>query len=265
MMARSSNPQHRAASARRARPPRRSVLWTIVGVIGELFITVGVLIFLFVGWQVWWYDPSVARSQVAVAQQYLDEFRSGASSSATPSDQDSTEEDDATVPVVSRPSSVGDVWAVLYAPRFGSDWIRPVAWGVDMQSVLNKIGVGTYEQSTMPGETGNTIIASHRGGMGSSFYNIHKLRLGDQIVLETSDGWYTYDYRNTVYVLDTGVGILDPVPQMDGQTATGSILTLQSCNPLPVSTNERIIAYAVFDSFTPRSAGAPAAISGEVQ
>ena len=37
-------------------------------------------------------------------------------------------------------------------------------------------------------------------------------------------------------------------------------MTLMSCNPY-WSTAERIIAYATFDSFTPRSAGAPAIIT----
>ncbi len=252
--------QHRA-TVRRSRPAappprRRGVLSNIVLVLGELLLTLGVLVLAFVGWQVWMFDPSVARDQTSIADEYLQDWQSSEPSSNVPAAEDPTvEPDDA--PVAATPSATADVWGVLYVPRFGKDWRRPIAWGTDMTQVLNRIGIGTYTQSTMPGAVGNTTLASHRAGMGSSFYDIEKFRLGDKIVLETKDGWYTYAYRNTQYIVDTDTNVLNPVPLVDDKAATSRVLTLQSCNPLPISNQERIMAFSVLESFTPRSAGAP--------
>lgn len=244
--------------SQRGRRQSRGVFSTIVLVFGELLVTVGFVILAFVGWQIWWFDPSVASSQSSIADQYVQDW-ADTSPSASSSAASAVSADSA--PVAATPTTQGTVWGVLYVPRFGSDWRRPIAWGTDMTTVLNRIGIGTYTGSTMPGAIGNTVVASHRGGMGSSFYNIHKLELGDQIILETADGWYTYDYRDTIYIMNTDTQVLDPVPMVTGATATGRVLTLQSCNPLPVSNDERIMAFAVLESFTPRSAGAPAIVA----
>lgn len=250
--------RRRDRSRRGRRRERPGVFSTLVLVLGELLITAGALVLLFVGWQMWWFDPSVAREQSSIADQYLQQWSSAPSSSASASDSVVPADD---APVAARPTTEASVWGVLYVPRFGDTWHRPIAWGTDMQTVLNTIGIGTYTQSTMPGAVGNTILASHRGGMGSSFYDIHKLRLGDKIILETKAGWYTYAYRNTIYIVNTDVAVLDSVPMVPGEQATGKVLTLQSCNPLPVSNQERIMAFAVLESFTPRSAGAPEVVS----
>lgn len=248
----------RRASTRRGQRP--SILSTIVLVMGELLVTVGVVVLLFVAWQVWIYDPSVARAQTSIADQYVNQW-SGESLPAPSESVPPTVVSADAAPVAARPEKEGTVWGVLYVPRFGNDWRKAVAWGTDMSSVLNRIGIGTYTQSTMPGAVGNTAVASHRSGMGSSFYNIHKLRLGDKVVLETQEGWYTYAYRNTEYIVDADVQVLNPVPMVPGATATGKVLTLQSCNPLPVSNQERIMAFTVLESFTPRSSGAPAIVA----
>ena len=256
-------PDEGAALARHQKRSRRAkpgIMATVTLVLGELLITAGVLICAFVAWQTWYYDPSISREQSSVADEYVQQWQQEASSDAATDDTSGTE--DATVsaedaPVAETPAEEGEVWGVMYVPRFGSDWKKPVAWGTDMATVLNTLGIGTYEQSVMPGAVGNTIVAAHRSGQGSGFYDIHKLRLGDEIIIETEEGWYTYAYRNTEYIVDTDVQLLSPVPMKPEETATGKILSLQSCNPLPVSNEERIIAYAVLESFTPREAGAP--------
>jgi sortase A len=54
--------------------------------------------------------------------------------------------------------------------------------------------------------------------------------------------------------------VLEPVPQRTGEAPTVSVLTIMSCNP-KFSFAERIIAYAVFESWQPSSAGPPAEIA----
>ena len=48
--------------------------------------------------------------------------------------------------------------------------------------------------------------------------------------------------------------------QQVGVAANGRYLTLTSCAP-KLNMLERIIAYAIFDSFTPTSAGPPASLA----
>ena len=116
----------------------------------------------------------------------------------------------------------------------------------------------------MPGEVGNFAIAAHRKAYGGGLENIHQLRVGDNMYVETEAGWYRYIFRSLEYVLPTGVGVLDPVPQAPGVTPTDRIITLTSCNPF-WSTAERIIAYGVYDSWYPRAGGPPAEIAPLVQ
>ncbi|WP_281533585.1 sortase domain-containing protein [Cryobacterium breve] len=78
--------------------------------------------------------------------------------------------------------------------------------------------------------------------------------------MQTADGYYTYRFRDLEYVQPTDVGVLAAVPHAPGATATDRIITLTSCNPL-YSTAERIIAYGVFDSWQPISAGPPAELA----
>jgi sortase A len=115
----------------------------------------------------------------------------------------------------------------------------------------------------LPGELGNFALASHRSSGGGNFHDLHELRVGDHIYVETSDGWYRYTFRNLEYVRPSGVGVLNPVPQADGVAAAERVITLTTCNPF-FSTAERIIAYGVYDEFFPRAGGVPSEIATNV-
>jgi sortase A len=132
--------------------------------------------------------------------------------------------------------------------------------------VLNnrKTGVGHYPQTQMPGEVGNFAVAAHRTTYGAGFHDINSLLVGDSIYVETADGWYKYVYRGTEYVRPTGVGVLEPVPQVAGVASTDRIITMTSCHPY-FSAAERIIAYGVFETWFPRAGGPPPEIATLVQ
>jgi sortase A len=230
--------------------PRISVL----GVLGELLITAGVLVFLFLGWQQWFNDLVVGGQQQSQALELRQQWGPGG--------QPTEGADPATFgdPVVSGVPGNGERFANLYVPRFGPDYVRPVAEGVGTRAVLNTIGVGHYPGTQMPGEVGNFAIAAHRTTHGAPFNRIADLRIGDPIVVETADGWYTYRFRTVDYVRPSGVEVLDAVPAVADAPPTDRVITLTSCNPM-FSDAERIVAYGVFDSWRPRSAGPPAEVS----
>jgi sortase A len=154
-------------------------------------------------------------------------------------------------------------FANLIIPRFGGGYSRPIAEGVGTTDVLNKGNIGHYPTTQMPGAPGNFALASHRSSGGGNFHDLHQMHVGDHIYVETPDGWYQYSFRNLEYVRPSGVGVLNPIPQVSGGAAAERYITLTTCNPF-FSTAERIIAYGVYDSFYPRAGGVPAEIASNV-
>lgn len=221
-------------------------------------MTAGVFVFLFLGWQLWLNDIIVGSSQRDEALQLSQEF-AGESPAPTSGAIDPEVPTDFGEPVVAATPANADKFANLYVPRFGADYVRTVAQGVDQDPMLAE-GVGHYPQTQLPGQVGNFAVAGHRTTHGAPFKAISELQVGDAIYVQTADGWYTYRYRSTEYVRPTAVDVLLPVPRTPGVEATDRMITLTSCNPL-FSAAERIIAYGVFDSWQPTSAGPPAEIA----
>lgn len=245
----------RAISRERRRQRRRL---SVVGVAGEILITAGFLVFLFLGWQLWLNDIIVGDQQNQAAAELGATWDAGNTSL-----KHGETLPDFGEPAITEMPQEDATFAVMYAPRFGSDWAREVAEGISLNSVLNTKRIGHYPATQLPGELGNVALAAHRLTYGAPFRDIDQLQLGDKLYLQTKDGYYTYSFRNLEYVSPRGVGVLEPVPQHPGTAATESVLTIMSCNP-KFSLAERIVAYAVFDSWQPISAGPPAEISSVV-
>jgi sortase A len=239
--------------------PKRPHRVSVIGVLGELFITAGVLVFLFLGWQLWLNDLIVGADQnkagAALAQGW--DAASPAHGHVTAPGTDFGE------PLVAIAPGDAVKFAVMYVPRFGADYARSISEGVETAKVLDKNGIGHYPGTQMPGQVGNFAVAAHRTTHGAPFKPLASLQVGDKIYVQTQDGYYTYEFRGLEYVRPTGVGVLDPVPQFAGVAPTDRILTMTSCNPM-FSAAERIIAYASLESWQPTSAGVPAAISAAV-
>ncbi|MBX3100785.1 MAG: class E sortase [Salinibacterium sp.] len=239
---------------RRAKPRRRV---SVVGVVGELFITVGVLVLMFLGWQVWLGNVIDGTAQQVDSVALSKSWNEG----STPVTA-TNERPDPGPPVVGTAPGNAEKFGNMIIPRFGADYIRPIAEGIGVDDVL-RYGVGHYPGTAMPGAVGNTAFAAHRTGHGSPFFDIEKLQIGDSIYIETVAGWYRYVVRNLEYVQPTGVGVLAPVPQTPGVEPTDRLITLTSCNPV-FTANERIVVYGVYDTWYPRAGGAPAEIAAVV-
>jgi sortase A len=240
------------------RRPRRRV--SVIGVLGELLITAGALVLAFLGYQVWLGDVIVGGQLNGEAIEQSEEWSEGFEEVPPVDAGDPVVSDDP--PVTDAPADA-QRFANLIIPRFGDDYYRPIAEGVGTTAVLNKGNIGHYPTTELPGELGNFALASHRSSGGGNFHDLHELEVGDHIYVETPDGWYQYSFRNLEYVHPSGVGVLNPVPQVDGATATERFITLTTCNPF-FSTAERIIAYGVYDEFYPRVDGVPAEIASNV-
>ncbi len=229
---------------------------SVAGVLGELLITAGVFVLLFLGWQQWLNDIIVGTQLHNHSVQQSQTWNKAAVGPTKAPQPDAP-------PVITATIANAQKFALLIVPRFGADYYRPIAQGTGVRDVLNKGELGHYPTTQMPGALGNFAIASHRKAYGGNLEHINELHVGDHIFVETQDGWYQYEFRNLQYVNPTGVGVIDPVPEQAGLQPTDRMITLTSCNPF-FSTAERIIAYGSFDTFTPRADGPPAEIAATV-
>jgi sortase A len=238
---------------RRSRRRRTSVL----GVLGEILITLGVVVLLFIAWQQWFNDLVVAGDTRQQASKLSQQLHDAAPTTPVAPDKDGNYG----TPPVTPAATDGKAFGVLYVPRFGSDYQVPIAGGTSTTQTLNLGDAGHYDSTQMPGAVGNFAIAGHRTTHGAPFANIATLRVGDHFYVQTKDGYYTYTFRNLQYVKPTGVQVLQQVPDAPvvSTASKDRLMTLTSCNP-KFSAAERIIAYSVFSSWQPLSAGAPAEI-----
>ena len=237
---------------------------SVVGVLGELLITAGLLVLSFLGWHLWWNDMVMAGQQstaaALISQTWIDDDVSNRDPAAA-AVADSAGAVDFGEPVVAETVGESESFAVLYVPRFGADYNRSIAEGIGTD-VLNssRSGIGHYPGTQMPGEVGNFALAAHRSANGGGMRLINELRLGDAISVQTADGYYTSRFRDLEYVAPTAVDVIAPVPHDAEAAPVDRFITLTSCNPL-LSTAERIIAYGVLESWQPTSAGPPAEVA----
>lgn len=254
----------RATVARETKRTRRRRSLLAVQVVGELLITLGVIAVLFVAWQLWWTNVEADAAQGAAVKQFVQEHQAPAPNDPAATGLGATTGDTtgaAVVPVGKVPGH-GQAIGVIYIPRFGADYSRPIIEGTS-QDVLDTLGLGRYAGTAMPGAMGNFAVAGHRQTHGAVLDNIHTLVPGDKIYVQTADGFYTYVFRNQEIVLPDRTDVLAPVPTQPGAEPQQRILTMTSCNPR-FGAQERIIAYSIFDSWQPLSAGPPAPIAKQL-
>lgn len=249
-----SAPVARPEAARR--PPGPSAASRVVGVVGELLITLGVLLGLFVVWQLWWTDVEAGQTQQQLSAT-LDETLPPSPDTVAPAGTGEA-------PVALEPLT-GTTFARLWVPRWDdgdTPFARTITEGVDRATVLDPLGIGHYPGTAMPGQVGNFALAGHRQSHGKPFYAVDKLAPGDALVVETADAWYVYRVTTSEIVPPTDVDVIAPNPSDPGAAPTAATITLTTCHPL-FSTRERYVVHGELESWVPRDAGRPAELAGE--
>jgi len=241
-----------------APPPSRQLGWHLTGILGELMITLGVLVLAFVGWQLWWTDVVGNRAQAEIVTNlHWAPVPTPAPAAVAPVVVDKRH--DASPPIAEPAHAV--TFATLLVPRWGADYERPVSEGVDRVGVLDRLGIGHYPGTGMPGDVGNFAISGHRTTYGKPFNRIAELQVGDALVVRTADLWFVYRVTSTEIVAPTKVAVIAPVPDQPGATPTERAITLTTCNPM-FSARERYVVHGALDYWMPASAGFPAEITG---
>lgn len=160
---------------------RTSALVVIVRTFGELMITFGVVVLLFVVYTLYVTDIVAAKKQDGVNDELE---RSWAAPVAQQPAQQNKK--------AKRPAKPeqGTGFARIYIPHFGKDFQFVIVEGVGSAEL--EIGPGHYPDTALPGQPGNVGIAGHRIGKGAPFNDLDKLNSCDAIVLETETDFFVY-------------------------------------------------------------------------
>jgi sortase A len=248
---------------------------TVAG-IGRTLITLGLLILLFVVYQLWGTDIFTARAQNKLDHQFQRLLGEVAASTTTTSSPAPTTTSPTTSPVpttttTSAPRDLpaineGDPVGRIQIPAAGVDWI--FVQGTERND-LSK-GPGHYPSTPLPGQVGNAAIAGHRTTHGAPFYNLDKLKprtatqRGDFIVTTTLIGTHVFEVIEQRIVKPTDTWVAGPMNLPENELNRGSLklnpdksyLTLTSCNPR-FSARERIVILAELIDNTDKPKDAP--------
>jgi len=219
-------------------------------------------VMLFLVWYLWLGDVIAGSAQNDAGHELRQQWQAEVPEEAEAAPLIGQPQDPSLAPVIAEPTADAERFAAMLIPRFGADYVRTIAQGVGLQSVLNdpETGIGHYPGTAMPGEVGNFAVAAHRTTYGAPFNRLLELQEGDSIFIESAAGWYQYAFRSSDIVRPTAVDVLEPVPRQPGVVPTERILTMTTCHPL-FSAAERAIGYAVMTGWYPREAGAPAELA----
>lgn len=241
-----AKPRTRMEAKRAARARKDSPAVIASRVVGELFITVGVLMLLFVTYQLW-YTNILAHRQANDAANSLQKKwdREGGAN-----------RDPGTF-------SPGEGFALLYIPKL--DVKAPIAEGISKQKVLDHGMVGHYGsgklKTAMPWDKkGNFALAGHRNTHGEPFRYINNLKPGDKIVVETQNAFFTYEMTSILpQTQPSNTGVIGPVPPGSGFKEPGRYITLTTCTP-EFTSKYRMIVWGKMVDERPRSKGKPDAL-----
>ena len=136
--------------------------------------------------------------------------------------------------------SEGEAMAQLTIPALNLS--KTVVSGVGVEALRK--GPGHYSYTPLPGMPGNSAIAGHRTTWGAPFGDINKLEPGDEILIQTVQGSFTY--RVVEQMGGRGHFIISPyrLDVLDQNFDTHpNRLTLISCHP-KLTARQRIIVVA---------------------
>lgn len=83
-----------------------------------------------------------------------------------------------------------------------------------------KQGVGHFPQSVLPGEEDNCVLSGHRETV---FRQLGNLKVGDQLIVQTSAGTFTYEVNGTRIVHADDKTVIVPTEH--------AVLTMTTCYP----------------------------------
>ena len=214
-----------------------------ISLLGRALITVGLILLLFVAYQLWGTNVAERRAQDSLRDKFaakLDKARKAGvntSTSAPPTDDPNSpdnpvvEPDETTLAQLRQEVVRGQPIAIIKIPKIGLDHV--VVSGTDRISLQK--GPGHYPNTPLPGQLGNSAIAGHRTTYGSPFARLDELAVGDDIILETVRGTFVYKMSEPQKIVLPGdVSVIEPRPDLEADPTGATLLpelTLTTCHP----------------------------------
>ncbi|HEY4458414.1 MAG TPA: class E sortase [Pseudonocardiaceae bacterium] len=153
--------------------PRGGRAYKVVRTLGEVCLTVGMVVLLFVVYEVYITNIFAAQKQNTAAQQLTQQWNNAGA--ARTNHFNVTD---------------GQGIAKMFIPALGADYEFTVIEGTTQADLA--IGPGHYTGTALPGQPGNFAVAGHRVGEGDPFNDIDLVQPCDAIVVETQSDWYVY-------------------------------------------------------------------------
>jgi sortase (surface protein transpeptidase) len=231
---------------------------------GELLVTAGVVVLLFIVYQLYLTSLFSAHKQARAATGMEHAWHNPRGTHFDLAD--------------------GKGMAKLYIPALGADYHFTVIQGTSQSDLA--IGPGHYKGTALPGRPGNFAVAGHRVGKGAPFNDLDLVKSCDAMVVETAHDWYVYRtlpmsgqvegwsggrgetrlcsgphgsspvtplrgrYQGTVgkeVVAPAQRDVIDPVPHHPGSKPAANdprLITLTTCTP-KFSATKRLILHGV--------------------
>lgn len=200
--------------------------------VGELCITAGFIVLLFVAYELWGTGAYTQAQQHKLGDELTRSWQSSAGQ------------------VTTERVRLGHGLALIRIPRLGKGFHYVIIEGVSVPDLRK--GPGHYPGTAMPGQIGNFVVSGHRTTYLAPFNKLGELRDGDRILIDTRSRQYVYKVTTKKVVQPTDVSVAAPVPEHPRANPTKRMITLTTCNP-KYSAAQRLIVFGQLISTTPRA------------
>jgi sortase A len=207
-----------------------SIVRTVIRGLGELLVTLGAVVLLFVAYLMWGTALRASSAQHQLSNELNQQWASvpaGGHAAARPA----------------RPEQLalvtGQPFAYIRIPAFGPHWRFTIIQGTALAQL--NVSPGHVPGTQLPGQLGNFAVAGHRVTAGNPFWSLPSLKAGDLVYIDTKLNTYTYRVTGQHTVLPTDTAVVDPVPGDPGQRPTQRLITLITCNPAWTGTHRVIV------------------------
>ena len=205
--------------------------------IGELLVTCGVVVALFMAYMFWGTGLRESDAQHRFAGE-LGRQWGAAPGLALAGD--------------AGPLALGQPFAFIRIPAFGRTWRFAVVQGTGTAQLA--LGPGHVPGTQRPGQVGNFAVAGHRVTAGNPFWSLPTLKPGNKVFIDTIAGTYEYQVNaRPVWVWPGDTAVLAPAPGFPGQQPRRAWITLITCDPAWSGTS-RVIVTGVLIKRIPRAA-----------
>jgi sortase A len=205
-------------------------------VVGEVLVTGGVIVALFMAYMFWGTALHEGNAQRRFASELGSQW-------ASP---------DTSLALLGRPGhlALGRPFAFIRIPSFGPHWRFAIVQGTGLAQLA--LAPGHVPGTQRPGQLGNFAVAGHRVTAGNPFWSVPSMRAGELVFIDTVRGTYEYQVTGKPSWVSPGdTAMLAPEPGHPGQWPHRRLITLITCDPAWSGTS-RVVVTGVLIKTMPR-------------